>query len=158
VSEETNARLRERIEAAKARGTDIAGDTARKASDFVQEHPVAVVAGGLVLGAIVAGALSRRRRSSARDVVAEGSSRLSKLAALGAEMAMAYAAKAADVGKDGIGKIEDIGGTVTEKLSEGGAEAKKRASDVADIAMAGARAAGEAAMRRANEIASKIRH
>lgn len=158
MSDETNARLRERIDAAKARGADVAGDAARKAKDLVHEHPMAAVAGGLVLGALVAGALSRRKRRAAPALLVDAPSKLGKLATLGAELAIAYAAKAAEAGKDGVHKLEDIGGTVGEKLSEGGTEAKKRASDMADIALAGARAAGEAAMRRANEIASKIRH
>jgi hypothetical protein len=159
VSDETNAALRERIEAAKNRGADVAADTARKAKDLVHEHPMAAVAGGLVLGALVAGALSRRaRRKTSASLIADAPSKLGKLAALGAEIALAYAAKAAEAGKDGVHKLEDIGGTVGEKLSGGSAEAKKRATDVADIALAGARAAGEAAIRRANEIASKIRH
>lgn len=157
MSEETNARLREKIEQAKNRGADIATDTARRAGDFVKENPMAAVAGGLVLGALVAGVLSRRKRST-REVIAEGPSRLGKLAMVGAELAMAYAAKAAEAGKDGVGKIEEIGGSVGGKLSEGGAEARKRAADMADIALAGAKAAGEAAMKRAGEIASKIRH
>lgn len=157
---DAGANLRDKIEAAKVRSAEMAGSSARKARDFVEEHPVAVVAGGLVLGALIAGAFARSRRQdkTASGVIADGSAKLSKLAAIGAELAMAYAAKAAEAGKDGVGRLEDLGGTVGGKISEGGAEAKKRATDIAEIAMAGARGAGEAALRRAHDLAAKIRY
>ena len=146
-----NARLREKIDAAKARTAEIAGDSAKTVKTLVEEHPVAMMAGGILLGALIARAIPRAQKKKA-------SKRLSSLAALGTELALASAAKAAEAGKDGVHKLEDIGGSVGGKISEGGAEAKKRAFDLADIAMAGAREAGEAALRRANEFASRIRH
>lgn len=150
--------LRERIEVASERSAAAAADSARKARDFVEEHPVAVVAGGLVLGALLAGAVarSRRKRPTAADAVAEGASSMGKLAALGAELAMAYAARAAHAGKEGLGALEDIGSTVGETLGETGSEARRRASDFAEIALAGVRGAGEAALRHAADLRHKL--
>lgn len=65
---------------------------------LVEEHPVAMLAGGILLGALVAGALSRPdkdsedgkpRRSFARRAV--------QIATIGAELAAAYAAGADSV-------------------------------------------------------------
>lgn len=151
MSEDRNTRLRERLDAAKARTAEIAGDSARTVKTLAQEHPVAMLAGGILIGALIARAIPKSQKKKAGK-------RLSSLAALGTELALAYAAKAADASKDGVHKLEDIGGSVGGKISEGSAEAKKRAFDLADLAIAGAREAGEVAMRRANEFASKIRH
>ncbi|WP_226019332.1 hypothetical protein [Novosphingobium sp. FKTRR1] len=156
------ARLREKIDEAKDRSAELAGNAAQKARDFVHDHPVATVAGGIVLGAIVAGALARRRRSDHRSVAARAvqavtdaagpvvrpaTNNLAKLAAIGAELAIAYAARAADKGKESVEKLEEIGGTVSDRLSERGTEARKHATDLA-----------EAALARANEFLGKLRH
>ncbi|WP_408587983.1 hypothetical protein [Novosphingobium sp.] len=144
---DSRARLREKIEEARDRSAELAGNAAQKARDFVHDHPVATVAGGIVLGAIVAGALSRRRSSgdqrgvtaravqavsdAASPVVKPATENIARLAALGAELALAYAARAADKGKEGVDKLEEIGGTVGGKLSEGGTEVRRRANDLA---------------------------
>ncbi|MFM9934983.1 MAG: hypothetical protein ACKVOL_02160 [Novosphingobium sp.] len=77
---------------------------------LVEEHPVAMLAGGILLGALVAGALSRPDK----DAPAKGSSegkpdakprrnfarRAVQLATLGAELAAAYAAGADSVAEE----------------------------------------------------------
>lgn len=81
----------------------MASDPLGKVKGFVEEHPVAMVAGGILLGALVAGALARpgsgkregkppRRESIARTSLPR---RAMDLAALGVELAAAYAAGAA---------------------------------------------------------------
>lgn len=150
-----NAAVREKIEAAKARVA--ASSPAKTVKTLVDEHPVAMLAGGILLGALVARAWPKRR-SAAKEVV---DSRLGKravaLAALGAEIATAYATRAAEVGREGVARLEDIGGSVGGKIAEGGEEARKRAVDLTDVAVSSAREAGETALRRLIEIATRLR-
>ena len=150
-----NAAVREKIEAAKARVA--ASSPAKTVKTLVDEHPVAMLAGGILLGALVARAWPKRR-SAAKEVV---DSRLGKravaLAALGAEIATAYATRAAEVGREGVARLEDIGGSVGGKIAEGGEEARKRAVDLTDVAVSSAREAGETALSRLIEIATRLR-
>lgn len=157
AASEARARLREKIDEARERGAEIADTAAQKARDFVHEHPVATVAGGIVLGALVAGALTRRRAATpqsaatrAAQAVTQAASpvagHLARLATVGAELALAYAARAADKGKEGVGKLEDVGEAVSERLSEGSAEARKQATALTELVFA-----------RANEFLGKLR-
>lgn len=146
MNEDRNARLRERIEAGKERSAAFAQDAAGKARALVEEHPVAALAGGILLGALVASALPTRPSRKLRK-------RASKLATLGAEMALAYAARAAEAGKDGVGKLEELGGSLGEKIGEGGSEARKRAGDLAEALIDGALAAA----RKAGKLTDRIR-
>ncbi|QCI92812.1 hypothetical protein [Novosphingobium sp. EMRT-2] len=150
-----NAAVREKIESAKARVA--ASSPAKTVKTLVDEHPVAMLAGGILLGALVARAWPKRR-SAAKEVV---DSRLGKravaLAALGAEIATAYATRAAEAGREGVARLEDIGGSVGGKIAEGGEEARKRAVDLTDVAVSSAREAGETALRRLIEIATRLR-
>ncbi|WP_225207169.1 hypothetical protein [Novosphingobium huizhouense] len=154
MTEETASRLRDRLDAAKAR--DAARSGVETVKGLIEEHPVAALAGGILVGAIVARMLPRGSKSAAEPVKKAGKS-ASALAALGAEIALAYAAKAAEKGRDGVHKLEDIGGTVGEKLGDGASEAKKRASDFADIAVNVLREAGEAALKRAGELKDRVK-
>lgn len=78
-------------------------DALGKVKGFVEEHPVAMVAGGILVGALVAGALSRASSGVAGDkATRKGTlSRMSlprravDLATLGVELAAAYVAGAA---------------------------------------------------------------
>lgn len=153
--QDPNAAVREKVEAAKARVA--AAGPGKTVKTLVDEHPVAMLAGGILLGALVARAWPKRR-SAAREVV---DSRLGKravaLAALGAEIASAYATRAAEAGRESVAKLEDIGGSVGGKIAEGGEEARKRAADLTEVAVSSAREAGETALRRLIEIATRLR-
>lgn len=77
-------------------------DPLGKVKGFVEEHPVAMVAGGIVLGALVAGALARGSSALGDKATRKGSlARMSlprravDLATLGVELAAAYVAGAA---------------------------------------------------------------
>jgi len=150
--ESHNARLRDRIDAAKARNAaQSALDSSRK---VIEEHPIAALAGGILIGALIARALPRSvARTPARKL---GKSALS-LATMASELAVAYAAKAAEAGRGGVDRLEDIGGSVGGKMAEGGAEARRVATDIAGIARSGLKEAGEVALRHVSEIASKIK-
>ena len=143
--------LATRIEAARARSTDMAA----KARDFVQDHPVATVAGGLAAGALIAGLLASRRRKAPRldaEAATESSAGLARLAALAAELALTYAARATtagvNAGKDGVHKLEEIGETV----SETGAQAGRKLGGLAELALAALREAQGSVRERIGEL------
>ncbi len=98
---------------------------------LIEAHPVAMLAGGILLGALVAGALPRPR--PAKDVPAGKLSsnfirRAVEIAVLGGELAAAYAAGA---------------GSVMEEAAESASEAAKpKARRLADLASTALRTLG----------------
>ncbi|GEN98771.1 hypothetical protein NSE01_06040 [Novosphingobium sediminis] len=83
--------------------TEKPADTLGKVKGFVEEHPVAMVAGGILVGALVAGALSRAGSGVTGDKATRKGTlsrmslprRAADLAAVGLEIAAAYVAGAA---------------------------------------------------------------
>ena len=101
------------------------GDPLGKVRGFVEEHPVAMVAGGIVLGALVAGALSRSAGGAVGGDKATRKGTLARMslprraldvAAVGLELAAAYAAGAA--GEKAAGQTEDPASTAAPKSQE----------------------------------------
>lgn len=82
---------------------ETATDPLGKVKGFVEEHPVAMVAGGILLGALVAGAIARNTGGMAGDKATRKGSlsrmslprRAADIAAVGLELAAAYVAGAA---------------------------------------------------------------
>jgi len=151
---EQDSKLAERLDAARERSEALAASASNKAREFVHDHPVASVAGGIVVGALIAGLLASRRRTPATvaersaTAITAGTERLSRLAALGAELALAYAARAASTGKDGVEKIEERIAGQLGRLGENGTEAGRKLSGLAEVALHTLREAGEAAVHR----------
>jgi ElaB/YqjD/DUF883 family membrane-anchored ribosome-binding protein len=155
--------LAERIEAARVRSNELASTATKSARDFVHDHPVATIAGGIAIGALIAGAfatrLPRRTASAAKaagndvDVISE---RLSHLASVGADLALAYVARAASASKDGVGKLEERFGeklnALSDEASKSGAQASRKAAGLADLVINTLRDAGETALSRVNKI------
>ncbi len=154
--------LREKVEAAKARVAE-RKDNARPVDtvkSLIEEHPVASLAAGILLGALIAKALpssGRLRRGAAG------------LATVAGKYAADYASKAAEAGRDGLHKVEevggsvghrlaDVGGTLSGKIANGSGEARRKAVDFAEIARSAAADASEIAIRKVNEIASRMKH
>jgi len=151
--------LAERVEAARVRSAELASTATKSARDFVHDHPVATIAGGIAIGALIAGAFARslpaKTESAAKkagDDVDVISQRLSHLASLGADLALAYATRAASAGKEGASKVED---RLNEHLSKLSDEASKTASDAsskaagfADLVLNSLRDASETAISR----------
>ena len=155
--------LAERVEAARVRSAELATNATKSARDFVHDHPVATIAGGIAIGALVAGAFARslptKTESAAKKAGADVdviSARLSHLASLGADLALAYATRAAAASKDGVGKFEEQFGEQLNKLSgeagKAGAEASKKAAGIADLVLNSLKDAGETALARLNKI------
>ena len=119
---------------------DRAGEAAIEAKDkftaFAKEHPVATVAGGLAIGILIS---SLFKRSPTRKVA----SRAAGLAAIGAELALAYAQQAMDAaseaGRAMPAKLDELGGTARSL----GRDAASRASDAGDTALTATREAGK---------------
>ena len=95
-------------------------DPLGKVRGFVEEHPVAMVAGGIMLGALVAGALARTGgdKATRKGTLARMSlpRRALDVAAVGLELAAAYAAGAA--GEKAAGQTEDPASTAAPKSQE----------------------------------------
>lgn len=157
-----NVELRDKVDAAKTRLAERTGNA--KPGDAVKtliaEHPVASLAAGILLGALVAKALpsSGRLRKSAAG-----------LASVAGKLAVDYASKAAEVGREGLHKVEDVsstvgsrladvGGTVGGKIADGSGEAKRKAVDLAEVARSAAIEASEIAIRKVTELAGRIKH
>lgn len=121
---------------------DRAGEAAIDAKDkfvaFAKEHPLATVAGGVALGVLIAGMFKAPRRAAAR-----GGAKAAGLAAIGAELALAYAQQAmeaaSDAGRAGARHLDGLGDTARSV----GRDAAHRASDAGETAMAATREAGK---------------
>lgn len=154
--------LKEKVEAGQARNLaktentttmfDRAGEAAIEAKDrftaFAKEHPIATVAGGLAVGILIAGLFKGPRRAAMK-----GGSKAAGLAALGAELAVAYAQQAMEAaneaGKAGAGRLDGLG----DAARGAGKQAAHRAGDARDAALA---ATSEAGRRLGKAIRSRI--
>ena len=144
--------LKQKVEAGQARNRaktentttifDRAGEAAIEAKDkftaFAKEHPVATIAGGLALGVLIAGMFKGPRRAAVR-----GGSKAAGLAAIGAELALAYAQQAMEAaneaGRAAAPRIERFGDTAKSV----GRDAAHRASDAGESALSVTREAGK---------------
>ena len=131
---------------------DRAGEKAIEAKDkfveFAKEHPIATVAGGVAIGILVAGLFRGPRRAAIK-----GGTRAAGLAAVGAEVALAYAqqamAAAAEAGRAGADRLDDLGDNARHigrdaagRAGELGRDAASRAGELGESARAAARDAG----------------
>ena len=125
---------------------DRAGEAAIEAKDkftaFAKEHPITTIAGGIAIGILVAGMFKGPRQAAIK-----GGSKAAGLAAIGAELALAYAqqvmeaaGEAASVGKE---KLGEFGGTAAVTARSAGRTAADRAGEVSETALAVTRDAGK---------------
>jgi hypothetical protein len=122
---------------AKGKGTalDRAGETAIEAKDrfaaFAREHPIATVAGGLAVGVLISGLF---KGSPTRKLGEKVGTRAAGLAAIGTELALAYAQQAMDAadhaGRKGAHKLGDLGDTIGSTARS----LRRSGSDTADSA------------------------
>lgn len=157
--------LREKIAAGEARLEERSlGDYAREARDsatgFVREHPIATVGAALAFGIVLAAILPGPGRRLTKRVGGQVSDRATALAAIAAEMGIAYgsslmgtASSAARAGQD---KLEDIGDSLGDSARTIRREASHRAAKVGDSAAILKRDAGRKAGRTARDLRSRI--
>ena len=121
---------------------DRAGEAAIDAKDkftaFAKQHPIATVAGGLAIGILIAGMFKAPRRAAIM-----GGSKAAGLAAIGAELALAYAQQAmeaaSEAGRAAAPTIEKFGDTARSA----GRDAAHRAGDAGEAALSATREAGK---------------
>jgi len=127
---------------------DRAGERAIEAKDnfvaFAREHPIATIAGGLAVGILVS---SLFKRSPTRKLGGKAAKTAGSLAAVGAELALAYAQQALEAaneaGRAGAGKLEDLGETIGSTARSAGRAGAERAGDLGEAARAVSRDAGK---------------
>ena len=122
---------------------DHVSEAADKAVSFAKEHPLATVAGGVVLGVLVASMFKGPRRAAAA-----GGAKAAGLAALGGELAMAFATQmidaAGEAGREGARKLDDLG----DSLGDTSRSLRRNASFRADKSIDAARIARREAAKK----------
>lgn len=100
---ETEDTLATRIEAARQRSLAAAESAAQRARGVIEDHPVAAVAGGVVIGALIAGLLVRRKRKPTKTVpeAASEPALIGRIASIAGQIALTAAKTLAETGKDG---------------------------------------------------------
>ncbi|AKH41486.1 hypothetical protein FHS61_001974 [Altererythrobacter atlanticus] len=147
MSEAKRQEIKEKIDAAEARNQnryeatflERAGERAIETKDkftaFAKEHPVTVIAGGLAAGVLVSALF---RRSPTRKLARKGFSEASGLAAIGAEIALAYAQQAMSTADEarrvGADKLGDLGDTIGDKARRMKRDAAYMAEEAGDNA------------------------
>jgi hypothetical protein len=143
MAEAKRQQIKDKVEAGETRNrkrkepslVDSAGETAIEVKDkftaFAKEHPLTTIAGGLALGILVSGLF---KNSPTRKAAGEVGAKAAGLAAVGAELAMAYAAQAMSAadsaGRTGAHKLGDLG----ERLGETARSGTDSATEVARTA------------------------
>ncbi len=161
MADDNTKTLHEKVEAAEQRNAerheqsflDRAGETALEAKDkftaFAKEHPVATVAGGIALGVLVAGMFKGPRRAAAK-----GGTKVAGLAALGADLAVAYASKAyeaaKEAGDDSLDWLEDVGSIAGKRARSLGSDAADYAANARDSVVKSGKSAAKAVRGRVN--------
>jgi hypothetical protein len=152
MAEAKRKQIKKKVAAAESRNEarsertaiDRAGEKAIEAKDkftaFAREHPVATVAGGLAIGVLVSMLF---RGSPTRKAGKKLGTRAAGLAAIGAELAMAYAQQAweaaEEAGRTGAAKLDEFGETIGRGAHDLGGDAAGYAAS----ARAKARKAGK---------------
>lgn len=157
--------LREKVDAAKSRLAErtASSKSVQTVKGLIEEHPVASVAAGILLGALVAKALpsvgrsSNKAKGAAEDATSSLRKSASGLAAVAGKLAIDYATRAREAGRDGLHKVEELSGTVGERIADGSDEARRKAVDLSEIVRSAAIEASEAALRKVNELTSRIK-
>lgn len=151
MTDAKRTQLKKKVAAGQARNqdrgrttiVDRAGEAAIEARDrftaFAKEHPIATIAGGVAIGVLVSGLF---KRSPTRKLGGKAAKRAGRLAAVGAELALAYATQAMEAaneaGRAGAKRLDGFGDTAKNV----GLDAAHRAGDAGGTAMAVTREAG----------------
>jgi hypothetical protein len=142
MTEERRKQLKKKIEAGEARNRDLgrttivdrAGEKAIEAKDkftaFAKEHPITTVAGAVAVGVLVSALF---KRSPTRKAGAKAGKKAAGLAAIGAEMAWAYAqhamSAANEAGRDAAHRASDLGGSARDIARDAGTRIAKAVRD-----------------------------
>lgn len=174
MSDEKAERIRQKVTAARSRTS--AGNAGQREGKprkppgpqrtlfdrALDDHPLALLAGGLALGAVASVLLPRSFGSKL-------GSRVLGIAALAAELGSVYGSKALDAAaagaRDGRDRLEDLGENLADQGSEArrqairlGTIAGKRVIELAGVAARNARGAGDDAVRALSDLRDRARH
>ena len=147
--EQKRERLRKRIEAGEKRNedrsfADQAKDIADSAVDFAKKHPVATVAGAVVVGLAI-GAMTRRGRELGR--------RGGSLASYAADAALAYGLSIIDEVGDKFEDYTDAAGTQARRLKR---DAAYRADSLGDALRSSGRKASRKSSRTVRDLKARV--
>lgn len=163
TTDQKRENLKEKIEAAERRNeersaADYAIEAKDRATAFVKEHPIATVAGGLVLGAVVAAMIPGPGRRMRKKATAKGSA----LAAMLTELGIAYGTSLldgiGDAAQAGQDKLEDLGDSVGDTARSLRREAGYRAGGASNVARALTRDTGKKAGRTLRDLRARMSH
>ena len=159
TTEEKREELRERIEAAEERNekrnelAERAIEARDQAVGFAKEHPVAVVAGGVVLGLVI-GALTPKGRLLGK--------RAGKWVAMAAELGTIYAAdmiaKAGDAALAGKDRLEDFGDSAAAAARTASRDIGYKAGTAADTAKAIGKRVSRKTGRTMRDLKDRVTH
>lgn len=103
---------------------------------LVEEHPMAMLAGGILLGALVAGALTRPAKPAPEAKPKRSFGRRAvELAALGAELAAAYAAGAESMAEEAAETAKASVKSAAAAAPEAARSARQRVGSLAEAAL-----------------------
>lgn len=152
--------IKQRIAAAQARNnarenSGIAGRVSDKAveakdgfTQFAREHPIATVAGGVALGVVISAMF---KNSPTRKAGRYAGAKAAGMAAVGSELAMAFAQQVMDasetVRRNGADKLEDIGDALGDTAKRAKREAGYRSANASETARTSARDLGKTIAR-----------
>lgn len=157
--------LREKIAAGEARLEERSlGDYARNARDsatgFVREHPIATVGAALAFGIVLAAILPGPGRRLTKRVGGQVSDRATALAAIAAELGVAYGSSlmgaASSAARTGQDRLEDLGDSIGDSARSIRRETSHRAAKVGDSAAILKRDVSRKAGRAARDLRSRI--
>ena len=163
--EQRREELREKIAASEARLAerslgDYARDARESAAGFVREHPMATIGAALAVGVLLAAIIPGPGRRMTKRVGSKVSSRASALAAMAAELGIAYGSSLMDAAgsaaRTGQDKLEDIGDSLGDSARNVRREASHRAAKAGDSAATLKRNVGRKAGRAARDLRSRI--
>lgn len=108
MSEPENT-LADRVETAHQRSLAAADSATKRARSVIEDHPVAAVAGGVVIGALIASLLTRRKHAKADEAAAPAESEpaiFGRIAAIASQIALSAAQSLAEAGKEGADRAQ----------------------------------------------------
>ncbi len=111
----------------------VISDATNKVTTFAKEHPGLAIAGGVVAGLAIASIFKGPRK-----LAAKGGAKAAGYAAVGGELALAYAIdayeKAQEASREGARKLDDLGDSVGDTARKVRREAAYRAGNASDAA------------------------
>lgn len=155
--------LREKIEASERRNeqrsaADYALDARDRAVDFVKEHPIATVAGGVALGVLIAALVPGPGRRMRKQATAKGSALAAMLAELGIAYGTGLLDSVGDAARTGKDRLEDFGDNMGDTARSLRREAGYLAGGASESARALRREAGKKAGRTVRDLRARMSH